>query len=108
VDEDRNAFDKPRRTWRWWTARALLALLALVLIFHRPILFRVARSYADGYAAKANLKIDCTLEGSLFTSVAIRNLHVSPIGPTIVESIDIDYIRADYSLESFWIRRRLP
>jgi autotransporter translocation and assembly factor TamB len=98
VDEDRNTFDKPRRSWRRWTARALLALLALVLIFHRPILFRIARSYADGYAAKANLKIDCTLEGSIFTSVAIRNLHVSPIGPTIVESIDVDYIRADYSL----------
>jgi hypothetical protein len=104
VDEDRNAFDKPRRTWRWWTARALLALLALVLIFHRPILFRIARSYADGYAAKANLKIDCTLEGSIFTSVAIRKLHVSPIGPTIVESIDVDYIRADYSLWD-WMRQ---
>ena len=35
--------DKPRRTWRRWTARALLALLALILIFHRPILFRIGR-----------------------------------------------------------------
>ncbi len=76
----------------------MLALLALVLIFHRPILFRVARGFVDRSAAKANLKIDCTLEGSIFTSVVIRNLHVSPTGPTIVESIDIDYLRADYSL----------
>jgi len=82
----------------------LLALLALVLIFHRPILFRIGRGYADRYAAKENLKIDCTLEGSIFTSVAIRNLHVTPIGPTIVESIDVDYIRADYSLWD-WMRR---
>jgi autotransporter translocation and assembly factor TamB len=82
----------------------LLALLALILIFHRPILFRIGRAYADSYAAKANLKIDCTLEGSIFTSVAIRNLHVTPIGPTIVESIDVDYIRADYSLWD-WMRR---
>jgi len=104
VDESRNAFDKPRRTWRGWTARALLALLALALMFHRPILFRIARSYADSYAAKGNLKIDCILEGSIFTSVAIRNLHVSPIGPTIVESIDVDYIRADYSLWD-WMRQ---
>jgi autotransporter translocation and assembly factor TamB len=104
VDENRNAFDKPRRSWRWWIARALLALLALILIFHRPILFRIGRSYADRYAAKANLRIDCTLEGSIFTSVAIRNLHVSPIGPTIVESIDVDYIRADYSLWD-WMQR---
>jgi hypothetical protein len=104
VDEDRNAFDKPRRTRWWWTRRALLVLLALTLIFHRPILFRIARSYADRYAAKANLRIDCSLEGSIFTSVAIRNLHVSPTGPTIVESIDVDYIRADYSLWD-WMRR---
>lgn len=104
MDENRNVSGKPRRTWRRWTKRALLALFALALIFHRPILFRIGRSYADSFAAKANLKIDCTLEGSIFTSVAIRNLHVSPIGPTIVESIDVDYIRADYSLWD-WMRR---
>ncbi|PYI93436.1 MAG: hypothetical protein DME97_06800 [Verrucomicrobia bacterium] len=98
MDEDRNALGKPRRTWRRWTARVLLLLLALTLIFHRPILFRIARAYADRYAAKANVRIDCTFEGSIFTNVAIRNLHVSPIGPTIVESIEVDYIRADYSL----------
>ena len=98
MDENRKVFDKPRRTWRRWIRRVLLALFALALIFHRPILFHIGRSYADSYAAKANLKIDCTLEGSIFTSIAIRNLHVSPIGPTIVESIDVDYVRADYSL----------
>jgi autotransporter translocation and assembly factor TamB len=76
----------------------LLVLLALVLIFHRPILFRIGRSIADRYAAKANLKIDCTLEGNIFTSLVVRNLHVSPTGPTIVESIDVDYVRTDYSL----------
>jgi autotransporter translocation and assembly factor TamB len=75
-----------------------LVLVALVLIFHRPILFRIGRSMADRYAAKANLKIDCTLEGNIFTSLVVRNLHVSPIGPTIVESIDVDYARTDYSL----------
>lgn len=104
MDENRNARNRPPRTWRWWTSRALLVLLALVLILHRPILFRIARSLADRNAAKANLKIDCSLEGSIFTSIAVRNLHVSPIGPTIVESIDVDYIRADYSLWD-WMRR---
>jgi hypothetical protein len=104
VDELGNGSQKRRRTWRWWTARALAALLALVLIFHRPIIFRVARGVIDRNAAKANLRIDCTLEGSIFTSLAIRSLHVSPIGPTIVESIDVDYMRADYSLWD-WMRR---
>ena len=51
MDEDRNAFDKRRRPWWRWTKRALLVLLALILIFHRPILFRVGRHYVDHYAA---------------------------------------------------------
>ncbi|MCA1658382.1 MAG: AsmA-like C-terminal region-containing protein, partial [Verrucomicrobiaceae bacterium] len=98
MDEDRNSLNKPSRTWRRRITRALLVLLALVLIFHRPIIFRIGRAVADRYAAKANLKIDCVLEGSIFTSLVVKNLHVVPIGPTIVESIDVDYIRADYSL----------
>jgi autotransporter translocation and assembly factor TamB len=104
VDELGNGSNKRRRTWRWWTGRALLVLLALVLIFHRPIIFRVARGLIDRNAAKANLRVDGTLEGSVFTSFAIRNLHVTPTGPTIVESIDVDYLRADYSLWD-WMRR---
>ena len=89
-----------RRLLRW----GLLILLALVLLFHRPILFGVARSQANRYAAKVNLKIDCALGGTIFTGVVVRNLHVVPIGPTVVESIDVDYIRANYSLWD-WMRR---
>lgn len=98
VDESSQTFNKRPRWWRRRSVRVLLVLLALVLIFHRPILFRVGRSLADRYAARANLKIDCVLEGTIFTSLVVKNLHVVPIGPTIVESIDVDYIRADYSL----------
>jgi len=77
-------------------------LLALVLIFHRPIIFGIGRSVANRYAARANLKIDCALGGTIFTGLVVRNLHVVPIGPTVVESIDVDYIRADYSLLDWW------
>jgi autotransporter translocation and assembly factor TamB len=101
VDEDGKTFNDPPRRWRWWITRGLLVLLALVLIFHRPILFRVGYAVANHYAAKENLKIDCTLQGTIFTNLVIRNLRVVPIGPTIFESIDVDYIRADYSLWDF-------
>jgi len=101
VDENSKLLNKAPRRWRRRIGRVLLVLLALVLIFHRPILFRVGRSIADRYAAKANLKIDCRLEGTIFTNLVIRNLHVVPTGPTIVETIDVDYIRADYSLWDF-------
>ncbi|HMG06341.1 MAG TPA: hypothetical protein VK581_12855, partial [Chthoniobacterales bacterium] len=80
----------------------MLVILAVILIFHRPIIFHVGGAIANNYAAKANLKIDCAFEGSIFTSLVIRNLHVVPVGPTIVESIDVDYIRADYSLFDWW------
>lgn len=79
----------------------MLVFLALVLIFHRPILFRIGYAVANHYAAKENLKIDGTLHGTIFTNLVIRNLRVVPTGPTIVESIDVDYIRADYSLWDF-------
>jgi len=77
-------------------------LLAIALIFHRPIIFHIGGAIANNYAAKANLKIDCAFEGSIFTGLIVKNLHVVPTGPTIVESIDVDYIRADYSLLDLW------
>ncbi|HEY0369879.1 MAG TPA: translocation/assembly module TamB domain-containing protein [Chthoniobacterales bacterium] len=86
---------------RTWLKRIGLALLALVLIlaaFHRPILHGVGRALAIHFAAKENLKLDCRIEGSVFTNIVIRNLRIVPTGPTSIESVDADYIRADYSL----------
>src|SRR4051794_31054753 len=77
-------------------------LFGLVLILHRPLLLMVGRRVAIHFAAKENLKLDCRLEGSVFTRLVIRNLRVVPTGPTIVESIDADYIAADYSLLQWW------
>jgi len=101
VAEDFKTLNRTPRPWRWWIVRGLLVFLALVLIFHRPILFRIGFAVANHYAAKENLKIDGTLHGTIFTNLIIRNLRVVPTGPTIVESIDVDYVRADYSLWDF-------
>ena len=89
-----------RRLKRVWQALGLLLLL--LLVFHRPLLQTIGRRVAIHYAAKENLKLDCRLEGSVFTNLVIRNLRVVPTGPTIVESVDADYIRADYSLLAYW------
>jgi len=104
VDEGGKALKQRRRRRPRLVRRGLLVLLALVLIFHRPIIFGLGRSVANRYAARANLKIDCALGGTIFTGLVVRNLHVVPIGPTVVESIDVDYIRADYSLLDWWHR----
>ena len=102
MDEDGKAHKKRRRRWPRLVRRGLLVLLALILIFHRQIIFGVGRSVANRYAAEENLKIDCALGGTIFTGLVVKNLHVVPIGPSVVESIDVDYIRADYSLLDLW------
>ena len=56
------------------------------------------------YAARENLRVNCSLGGTIFTGLIVQNLRVVPVGPTIVEGIDIDFIRADYSLVD-WLRR---
>ncbi len=75
-----------------------LLLLVLLAIFHRPILLTIGRKAALHFAAKENLRADFRLEGTIFTGLIVRNLHVVPIGPSAVESVDADFIRADYSL----------
>jgi hypothetical protein len=102
VDENEKAPPSTRRTWLRRVGWGLLVLLAIALIFHRPIIFHIGGAIANNYAAKANLKIDCAFEGSIFTGLVVKNLHVVPTGPTVVESIDVDYIRADYSLLDLW------
>jgi autotransporter translocation and assembly factor TamB len=84
-----------------WRRRVLITLGivgGLFLIFHRPILLGLGHRIALHYAAKENLKIEFRLEGSIFTSLIIRNLHAVPTGPSDVESIDLDRARVDYGL----------
>src|SRR6266404_2539840 len=84
-----------------WRRRAIVAALlfcALLLVFHRPVLLSLVRKIARHNAAGENLKMDFRAEGSVFTNLTIRNLHVVPTGSTDVESIDVDFAHADYSL----------
>lgn len=81
--------------------RALIALgifCALLLLFHRPLLLYIGRKIALHYAEKEHLKVELRLEGSVFTNLAVRNLHAVPTGPSDIESIDVDLARVDYGL----------
>lgn len=98
MDED----DKiaPGSAWGW-RRRAIVAAIifcALLLIFHRPVLLALGREVVLHYAAKENLKANLRLEGSVFTNLTIRNLHLAPTGPSAIEAVDVDLARADYSL----------
>ena len=82
-----------------WRRRALIALgifCLLLLIFHRPLLLYTGRKIALHYAAREHLKVEFRLEGSVFTNLTVRNLHAAPTGPSDVESIDVDFARANY------------
>ena len=87
--------------WRIWLKRAGIAfgvLVALSAIFHRPILQTLGRRAAIHFAAKENVRLDFRLEGSVLGGVVLRNVHAVAIGPSALQSADVDTVRVDYSL----------
>jgi hypothetical protein len=100
ADDDQPEARHHGRLWRRvWVGVAICAVLIIVL--HRPILLAIGRKIALRYAAKENLQADFRLEGNPFSHVTVRNLHAFAIGPSGIESIDIDYLYLDYSLFGF-------
>jgi len=100
VAEDRQAEARTRRPWRR-AGTALAVGVALLAIFHRPILLAIGRQIVLRYAARENLKADFRLEGNPFTNVTVRSLRAFAVGPSGIESIDIDRLYLDYSLFGF-------
>ena len=98
--EDRQAEARARRPWRR-AGTALAVCVALLAIFHGPILLAIGRQIVLRYAARENLKADFRLEGNPFTNVTVRSLHAFAVGPSGIESIDIDRLYLDYSLLGF-------
>jgi autotransporter translocation and assembly factor TamB len=100
VGENGESATPPRRA-RNWIRNLLFAgagLLVVLLLFHGPILRPIVRALAIHFAAKENLKLDFQIDGSVLGSLVLKNVHVTATGPSAVESIDADLVRADYSL----------
>ena len=96
--EDREAEAQTHRhRWRR-AAMALAVCVALLAILHRPVLLAIGRKIALHYAAAENLKGNFRLEGNPFGNLTVRNLRAFAVGPSGIESIDIDYLSLDYSL----------
>ncbi|HMC28713.1 MAG TPA: hypothetical protein VKM56_13065, partial [Verrucomicrobiae bacterium] len=99
MEDDREEKPKGNRRRRIWISIGII--LALLIIFHRPILLASIHWFAVRAAAKENLKLDFRLEGSVLGGITIRNLHITPLKPEApVESGDANYIRAEYDLFS--------
>jgi autotransporter translocation and assembly factor TamB len=89
----------PRRGRIWHRVLiGIAACVALVIIFHRPILLAIGRQIVLRYAERENLKIDFRLEGNPFSHLTVRNFRALPTGASAIESIDIDQLYVDYSL----------
>jgi TamB, inner membrane protein subunit of TAM complex len=87
-----------RRFWRRMAPAVAAAALLLLVSVHRPFLRTVLRIVAQHYAAGEHLKVDFRLEGSVLSGLLFRNVHITPTGPSAIESLDVDLARADYSL----------
>ncbi len=97
AENDQKEVRRPGRIWHRVLV-GLAACVALLIIFHRPILLAIGRQIALRYAAREHLKIDFRLEGNPFSHLTVRNLRAIPTGASGIESVDIDYLYVDYSL----------
>src|SRR5437773_3696739 len=95
--DDQSELRRPRGFWRRVMA-GLAVCAAFLIIFHRPILLTIGRQVALRYAAREHLKGDFRLEGNPFSNLTVRNLRAFAVGPSGIESIDIEYLYVDYSL----------
>jgi len=102
VGDDGKSTVQPRRSRSWirWLLIGLGTIFLLLVVFHAPILRTIIRTVATRVAAGQNLKLDFRLEGDPLDQVTLRNLHATATGPSAVQSLDADLVRADYSLTS--------
>ncbi len=88
------------RRWPWW--KRLLAglgvLLLLVVLFHRQILFGLAKYGAGKFGAGAGLTVEFTPGGTIFTGLTLRDVRLTPTRPGAIEKANIGLLRLRYSL----------
>ncbi len=98
---------RPRRRWLRRVGWALLGLVVLLAIFHRPIVFEGTRYFIVRAARQQNLDLDYEIGGSIFSTLTVSNLRATPTEPGPVQRIEIGNIDLRYSL---WdaLRKGLP
>ena len=98
-DDGKSAVQPHRsRSWIRWLLIGLGTIFLLLLVFHGPILRSAVHSLAIHFAAKENLKLDFRVEGDVLSGITLRNVHATATGPSALQSLEADLIRADYSL----------
>lgn len=110
---DTDAPPPPKKTtsrWKRWLKRLSLGLLALFLllaVFHRPLIFEGTRYFVVRAAKQQNLDIDYKIEGSIFSTLTIKELKGTPTEPGPIQRLEIGTIDLKYSLWGL-IRKGIP
>jgi autotransporter translocation and assembly factor TamB len=101
--------NKPKRRGRWlrWIGLALLVLLVLLGIFHRPIFFEGTRYFIVRAAKQQHLDLSYDASGSIFTTLTISNLRGIPTEQGPIQRLEIGTLNLRYSLIGL-IREGLP
>lgn len=86
-----------RNTFKW-IGIVVATLLVIVVVFHRPIVFRLTRYFIVRAAEQQNLKVDYKIAGSIFTNLRITDFQATPTEPGPVERLEIGKLRLEYSL----------
>ena len=97
------------RKHRWLRRLGLgfLVLLALLVVFHRPIIFEGTRYFVVRAAKQQNLALDYDISGSIFSTLTISNLRARPTEPGPIQRLEIGTLNLRYSLWGL-IRKGMP
>ena len=77
----------------------VVILVLVLMLFYQPIIVLAVKLLAPGLAAKQGLKInDFQLGGTIFTSLRVENLRVSPTKPGPIEKANVGRLEVHYSL----------
>ena len=73
-------------------------VVLLLAVFYQPIIVLAVKLLAPGLAAKQGLKInDFQLGGTIFTSLRVENLRVTPIKPGPIEKANVGKLEIRFS-----------
>ena len=75
-----------------------LAVAALLLVFHQPLLRAALRWTVIRLVAREQVTLSGDLEGSVWTNLTLRNVHATSTGAVPIDSIFIEKLRVEYNL----------
>ncbi len=90
-----------RPRWKRWLRRGALALLALVVllaVFHRPLLRWGANVAASRFAKSQGLTFSGRIEGSVTGDLRLRDVKLAGDGAGFIREISVGEMDADYDL----------